>query len=486
MKERRRIIKLLEEKFEKEKQEKIALLASRKEGVELPKEFASKKLITREENSDFIKLNDQIYRKKLQKATEKVDKMDKFKNGLVKPHKYGKLSDKHNLIVYTSLLETIKPYLINTIRTPALQTLILCARYVDCSTDYTRFIFDNWIEVQIDQFTEIFNCKNFVQQAIMVRAAFDKRTENIGNKYSGLGSQTQKEGVNFLDKLARFLATDLKYFIGRLGPLERKSLIQEENAIELNSDLLNLEFVENCSGWLKIGTIDSLREQKKDKFWTEAHEWSSEDEVEIKENLDTGTTEVEVQNLPEVPEITDLAALDKLHQEMREEEEKNMGTVQSVANKPEISPEEKIFVRSVGNENAEVQTKPLSFSESKKLLIEKKRKERERINSSSTTPKPPQKRSIEVGIVDSSSSEDDEEDTSLDISKLKRARHKFKNTTKSTSSGSSSIKLKLSPLSPGIWMWYHISKFAWLVVYHVVFIFQNFVARGRRGFWWFF
>ena len=169
---------------------------------------------------------------------------------LNKPHKYGKLSSKHNVVVYTSILETIKPYLMNTIRVNALQTLMLCCRFVDTSRDFSRFIFDQWIEVQMDQYIPSYELRSFLQNAIIVRSAFDKRTAD--------GSSN----VKFLDKLARFLATDVKYYIGRLGPIERKSLVEEEKAVELDSDILNLQFVENCSGWLKIGTVESIRLRK--------------------------------------------------------------------------------------------------------------------------------------------------------------------------------------------------------------------------------
>lgn len=61
------------------------------------------------------------------------------------------VSAKHQLLVYVNLLETNKPYLINTMRMPALQTLMLFSRHVDTNSDMSRLVFDSWIEVRFSQ-----------------------------------------------------------------------------------------------------------------------------------------------------------------------------------------------------------------------------------------------------------------------------------------------------------------------------------------------
>ncbi len=57
------------------------------------------------------------------------------------------LSAKHQVLIYLSLLETNKPYLINTLRMPALQTLLLFAKTIETNVDFSRLVFDAWLEL---------------------------------------------------------------------------------------------------------------------------------------------------------------------------------------------------------------------------------------------------------------------------------------------------------------------------------------------------
>ena len=63
------------------------------------------------------------------------------------PSKYP-VSTKHQTLIYLSLLETNKPYLMNTIRMPALQTLLLFSKTIDTNLTFSRIVFDSWIEVR--------------------------------------------------------------------------------------------------------------------------------------------------------------------------------------------------------------------------------------------------------------------------------------------------------------------------------------------------
>ncbi|VDL59482.1 unnamed protein product [Hymenolepis diminuta] len=53
----------------------------------------------------------------------------------------------HQILIYLDLLETTRPFLVNTIRVPALPTLLLNAREIDTSANATRLVFDRWIEI---------------------------------------------------------------------------------------------------------------------------------------------------------------------------------------------------------------------------------------------------------------------------------------------------------------------------------------------------
>ena len=54
----------------------------------------------------------------------------------------GVYSDQHFLLVYVSLMETDKPYLMNCTRIKALQTLLLFSRSIDTNADFTRYKID--------------------------------------------------------------------------------------------------------------------------------------------------------------------------------------------------------------------------------------------------------------------------------------------------------------------------------------------------------
>lgn len=53
------------------------------------------------------------------------------------------LSSRHQLLCYLSLLETTKPYLMNTMRLPAAQTLLLFAHAIDTNSTFSRYVL--WI-----------------------------------------------------------------------------------------------------------------------------------------------------------------------------------------------------------------------------------------------------------------------------------------------------------------------------------------------------
>ncbi|CAL8086081.1 unnamed protein product [Calicophoron daubneyi] len=55
----------------------------------------------------------------------------------------------HQILVYLDLMETTKPFLLNTLRVPALPTLLLYARDVDTNWNATRIVFDSWLVVDL-------------------------------------------------------------------------------------------------------------------------------------------------------------------------------------------------------------------------------------------------------------------------------------------------------------------------------------------------
>ncbi|XP_066944325.1 probable ATP-dependent RNA helicase DHX34 [Macrobrachium rosenbergii] len=77
------------------------------------------------------------------------------------------LSSKHQLIAYVSLLETNKAYLVDMLRVPAVQVMLLFGHNVDTNADMTVIACDNFIEFH---FPDAMTAQNLVFQAVQLRS----------------------------------------------------------------------------------------------------------------------------------------------------------------------------------------------------------------------------------------------------------------------------------------------------------------------------
>jgi len=57
-------------------------------------------------------------------------------------------SANHQVLVYLSLLETVKPYVMESLRMPALPALLLFSHTLDCSGDFSIIVCDCWLELK--------------------------------------------------------------------------------------------------------------------------------------------------------------------------------------------------------------------------------------------------------------------------------------------------------------------------------------------------
>lgn len=82
------------------------------------------------------------------------------------------ISRKHQVLVYQSILETKKVYLVNTMRMPALQTLLLLGKTVATNATLTKFVVDDFLLLDVPYFGQgmdffydfvdnIFNCASY-------------------------------------------------------------------------------------------------------------------------------------------------------------------------------------------------------------------------------------------------------------------------------------------------------------------------------------
>ncbi|XP_026515450.1 probable ATP-dependent RNA helicase DHX34 isoform X1 [Terrapene carolina triunguis] len=80
------------------------------------------------------------------------------------------LSSRHQLLAFVSLLETNKPYLVNCLRAPALQALLLFSRALDTSADCTRLVADSWLELCVPDSEAALR---LLSAALQLRAAWE-------------------------------------------------------------------------------------------------------------------------------------------------------------------------------------------------------------------------------------------------------------------------------------------------------------------------
>ena len=62
----------------------------------------------------------------------------------------GRYTNLTEFLIYVSLLETNKPYVVNTMKIPALQTLFLLSNSIDTNSDFTKILFNEWIELTFE------------------------------------------------------------------------------------------------------------------------------------------------------------------------------------------------------------------------------------------------------------------------------------------------------------------------------------------------
>ncbi|XP_071979150.1 probable ATP-dependent RNA helicase DHX34 isoform X1 [Engystomops pustulosus] len=137
-------------------------------------------------------------------------------------------SSKHQLVSFVSLLETNKPYLVNCVRLPALQGLLLLARSLDTNADCCRIVCDGWIELNVE---DPEGALHLISEAVRVRLAWEKvlrsRLENTSSRRDPDEDDTRRRRRE-IDELGRrlvdFVRSEVIYSMRRLAVLEAQNL----------------------------------------------------------------------------------------------------------------------------------------------------------------------------------------------------------------------------------------------------------------------
>ncbi|XP_032083421.1 probable ATP-dependent RNA helicase DHX34 isoform X2 [Thamnophis elegans] len=133
------------------------------------------------------------------------------------------------VLFFVSLLETHKPYLVNCLRLPALQVLLLLARSLDTNADCTRIVADSWLELQVPVAEAAVRVLGI---ALRLRASWDKVLDRCLQRLAGQAEEEKEteappsalEVCQLTHELLSFLKTEVQYSLRRMTPLEQQHL----------------------------------------------------------------------------------------------------------------------------------------------------------------------------------------------------------------------------------------------------------------------
>ncbi|KAM4696608.1 putative ATP-dependent RNA helicase DHX34 [Rhinophrynus dorsalis] len=137
-------------------------------------------------------------------------------------------SSKHQIVGFVSLLETNKPYLVNCVRLPALQGLLLLARSLDTSADCCRIVCDGWMEVNIEDPEATLR---LISEAVRLRLAWEKllrsrleKTFSRDQREEDDARRRRREIDSLSQSLVDYVRPKVLYSMRRLAGLEAQNL----------------------------------------------------------------------------------------------------------------------------------------------------------------------------------------------------------------------------------------------------------------------
>lgn len=151
-----------------------------------------------------------------------------------------RFADTKEFLIYVSLLETNKPYVVNTMKVPTLQTLFLLSSSIDTNSNCTQFVFDGWIELTFD---EEYATKKLMTNVVQLRKAWDELLEQKLSIYNDNEEVDESElrvtlrKIGELEKvvslkLAEFIDADIPYKLRRISSAEIKVMYVGCNATD--------------------------------------------------------------------------------------------------------------------------------------------------------------------------------------------------------------------------------------------------------------
>ncbi|XP_043483422.1 probable ATP-dependent RNA helicase DHX34 [Leptopilina heterotoma] len=134
------------------------------------------------------------------------------------------VSAKHQLLVYLSLLETTKPYLVNTFRMPAAQTLLLFSREIETNSTFSMIVCDSWLTLE---FPVAETGQLLLLKANKLRQQWDFLLNQSLQDSPTIGDESQNTDVTetkLVKELVEYMHTTVPYTIKRLLPASLNSV----------------------------------------------------------------------------------------------------------------------------------------------------------------------------------------------------------------------------------------------------------------------
>lgn len=173
------------------------------------------------------------------------------------PSNRGQLSNSHQLVAFTSLVETTKPYLVGAMRVPALPALLLFAHSIDTNADCSRLVCDGWLEVTFESADD---AQSVLSAAVKLRAAWQRllndKLEMSGRRRGGTeGDRDRRRRATSIQsalrtKLAEFLHSSVYYYVRRIHTAEQSHLYRGcvDVSVDDRSSNKLLSFIAGGSG----------------------------------------------------------------------------------------------------------------------------------------------------------------------------------------------------------------------------------------------
>ncbi|XP_029142597.1 probable ATP-dependent RNA helicase DHX34 [Protobothrops mucrosquamatus] len=145
------------------------------------------------------------------------------------PDAKERMTSPPQILSFVSLLETHKPYLVNCLRLPALQVLLLLAHSLDTNAHCTRIVADSWLELQVPVAE---TAVQMLDTALRLRASWDKVLDRClerladpaGGEEEAEAPPSVPEVRQLTHELSSFLKTEVQYSLRRMTPLEQQHL----------------------------------------------------------------------------------------------------------------------------------------------------------------------------------------------------------------------------------------------------------------------